>query len=87
MSDLEFNDAKYFNIFPMEELNNLKDEERNIMLAEREVDDHIRRFSLGTTIVQRKGYENGTKQWGARLLVEAEEQNNDEQSSDDEDEA
>jgi hypothetical protein len=73
-SDLEFDDAKYFNGFPIEELNNL---------TEREVDNHIRRFSLGVTVVQRKGYELGSRQWATRLLVEAEEQNNEELGSED----
>jgi hypothetical protein len=77
MSDFKFDDVKYFNGFPIEELNDLKDEERNIMLAEREVDDHICRFSLGATVVQRKGYKHGTKQRAARLLGEADELNKD----------
>jgi hypothetical protein len=84
MSDLEFDndDVEYFNGFPIEALNDLKDEERTRMLAERAVDSHIRRYGLKAIVVPRKGYEHGTKEWAARLLVEAEEE--EEQNNEDE---
>ena len=85
MSDLEFDDDKYFNGYPIEELNNIKDEERNIMLAERELDIHFCRSNLGATVFQQKGYDRGTKQWAARLMAEAEENNNEERDTNDED--
>ena len=77
MSDLDFDDDKRFHGYPIRELNDIIYEERRIMLAEREVDDH---FCL-LSVFQRKGYDRGTKQWAARLMVEAEENNNEERGT------
>lgn len=62
------------------------------MLAEREIDDRMRRFSLNDDIMQRfslnatpvprKGYDHGTKEWAVRLLIETEEE--EEQNNEDE---
>ena len=37
----EEDDDGHFNGHPIEDLNNIKDDERGIMLAERKVDEHI----------------------------------------------
>jgi hypothetical protein len=85
--------AKYFHGFLIEELNDLKDEERKLTLAEYEVDDRMRRFdfmqrfSFHATVVPRKRYEHGTKEWAVRLLIETEEadRNSDDEEVDDSD--
>jgi hypothetical protein len=60
----------------VEELEDIKDYERGIMLAEKKVDNDVRR--LGCTVFQRIGYDRCTERacWTVRILLEEEEINN-----------
>ena len=79
MSDFEFEyDDEYFHGYLIEELVPLKDEERRIMLAEKEVDKFFRSLLFGPRMFQRKGYDRGTKQWAVRLLLEQDDDTDDE---------
>ena len=84
MSDLEDNydedDDKYIDGHPIEELNDIKDNKRGIMLAEREVDNYL--CCLCGTIFQQKGYDRSTIQRAARIMVEDEENSNEATGSD-----
>ena len=60
----------------VEDLEDIKDYERGIMIAERKVGDHVAR--LGCTVFKRKGYDSRTEgeSWKIRILLEEEENNN-----------
>ena len=62
MSDVEYDyddDRLCINGHLVEDLEDIKDYERGIMLAEKMVDNHVAHF--GCTVFQRKGYDSHTE--------------------------
>jgi hypothetical protein len=60
----------------VEDIEYMKDKERGIMLADKQVDDEVAR--LGCMVFQRKGYDRYTERasWTVRILLEEEANNN-----------
>ena len=74
--DVDDDDGVRINGHRVEDLEDIKEYERGLMIAERQVDDHVAR--LGCTVFKRKGYDSLTESesWTVRILLEEEENNN-----------
>jgi hypothetical protein len=71
--DEDDDDRLHINGHTVEDLDDIIDYERGIMLAEKKVDDHVAR--LGCTVFDRKGYDSRieSSSWTVRILLEEEE--------------
>ena len=74
--DEDDDDGLRINEHCVEDLEDIKDYKRGIMIAERKVYDHVAR--LGYTVFKQKGYDSRTegKCWTVCILLEEEENNN-----------